>query len=496
MKNNSHNKQASRRKFLKNSLIGGSSLMILPSHVIAGVGTKPPASRLNIAGIGVGGMGLTNLRNMSNENIVALCDVDWDYADTAFKRFPHARRYKDFRIMLEKQKDIDAVVVATPDHLHAIAAQTAMQLGKHVFVQTPLTHAIYESRLLSEAAGQMKMATQMGNQGSSGDGVRQICEWIWAGLIGEVKEVHAWTNRPNLERPISMDLKDKRVPGNLNWDLFLGPAQWREYNPEYTPYKWRNWWAFGSGSLGEMGGHILDPVFKALKLKYPKAVEASSSAFNLEIAPQAEKVTWWFPRRDNLPKVAMPEVKINWYDGGLLPNRPEGLHDSISLWQDENGGLIFQGSEGTIICGAYGNNPMMIGVKNVAKRQPVKTLRRISDAEKGGHEKDWVRACKEGASNRLNASSSFDVAGPITEAIQLGNIAIRLQGLNRRLLWDGDNMQFLNLTDSDYIEIDESKVFQLNKGVPSFDIKRERYNVKQLIEEWIRPTYRDGWNQL
>ena len=269
----------SRRKFIASTSIGITGATILPSHVVAGLGHRPPSDKLNIAGIGVGGKGFTNLKYMETENIVALCDVDWDYAArNAFPRWHRAKQYKDFRVMLDQQKDIDAIMVATPDHTHALPALMAMRQGIHAFVQKPLTHSVYESRILAETAQRYGVATQMGNQGNSADGIRQICEWIWAGTIGEVTHVDTWTNRPIWPQGLSRPEKSERVPKTLDWDLFIGPAAFREYNSIYHPWNWRGWWDFGTGALGDMGNHILDPVFKALNLQYPTSVQASSTS--------------------------------------------------------------------------------------------------------------------------------------------------------------------------------------------------------------------------
>ena len=317
-------KSINRRNFIGTTASAFAGLTILPSQVIGGLGHKAPSDRLNIAGIGVGGMGYRNLKNMESENIVALCDVDWEYANrNAFKTWALAKQYKDYRLMFEQQKDIDAVMIATPDHSHALPALIAMKMGYHVYLQKPLSHSVYEARVLAETAKNYGVATQMGNQGNSGEGIRQICEWIWAGVIGEVTHVDAWTNRPIWPQGLERPKKEMRIPKDLDWNLFLGPAAYRPYNEIYHPWNWRGWWDFGTGALGDMACHILDPVFKALKLEYPSTVQASSSAFNNESAPNSEIITYEFPRRDNLPKVAMPELTVRWYDGGLMPPPPQ-----------------------------------------------------------------------------------------------------------------------------------------------------------------------------
>lgn len=486
----------SRRKFIGTTTAGIAAVTILPSTVIAGLGHKPPSDRLNIAGIGVGGKGYSNLGFMESENIVALCDVDSDYANDAFLRWYKARKYKDYREMFDKQNDIDAVVIATPDHSHALPATLAMHRGIHVFLQTPLTHSVYESRILAETATRYGVATQMGNQGGSAEGVRQVCEWIWAGAIGEVTRVDAWTNRPLWTQNLKKPEKDKRIPKNLDWDLFVGPAQWEEYNPVYHPGKWRAWWNFGTGALGAMGCHILDPVFKSLNLTYPDTVEASSTEFNVDSAPNAEFVRYEFSRRDNLPKVAMPGITVNWYDGGFMPPRPEGLLDGQQMG-DKDGGCIFYGTKGKIMCGAYASNPTLLPMSDMEHFvQPKKTIRRITKALEGGHEQDWIRACKESKEARVETSSNFDYAGMLNETVVLGNLAIRLQSLNRKLQWDGVNMRFKNIGPADEIRIFAGKESGKLKNIAVFDDGYKKFPALQMAEEWIRHDYRNGWEQI
>ncbi len=487
----------SRRKFLGTTAATIAGATILPSNVIAGLGHKPPSDKLNIAGIGVGGKGYTNLRFMESENIVALCDVDWDYAGkNAFKRWYKAKQYKDFRILFEQQKDIDAVMIATPDHTHALPAAIAMREGKHVFLQKPLTHSVYESRILAETAQRYGVATQMGNQGNSAEGIRKICEWIWAGTIGEVTHVDTWTNRPIWPQGLTKPEKGKRIPNNLDWDLFVGPAKWRDYHPTYHPWNWRGWWDFGTGALGDMGCHIIDPVFKALNLRYPTSVEASSTPFNNESAPNAEFVRYEFPRRDNLPKVAMPEVSVNWYDGGFLPPRPEELQAGEQMG-DEGGGCIFHGTKGKIMCGTYAANPTLLPLSKMENFvEPEKTIRRISKAMEGGHEQDWIRACKENKESRVEASSNFAYAGPLNETVVMGGVAVRLQSLNRKLEWDGPNMRFTNIGSSDAIRIVSENKFEVLDGDPKFKKNYETLPARQMAEEWIRHNYRKGWEQI
>lgn len=486
----------SRRKFIKGAAAATAGFTVLPSFVIGGLGHKAPSDKLNIAGIGIGGRGYNNLRNVETENIVALCDVDHDYAANSFKRWPMAGRFSDYRQMLEQQKDIDAVIIATPDHSHALPAVLAMREGKHVFVQSPLSHSVYESRLLNDTAQRYGVATQMGNQGNSGEGIRRICEWIWAGAIGEITHVDAWTSRPIWPQPVQEPERGRRVPRNLNWDLFIGPADFRDYNPAYHPWTWRAWWDFGNGATGDMAPHILDPVFKALQLEHPVSVEASSPEFTNVSPSNSGFVRYEFSRRDNLPKVGMPAVSINWYEGGLMPPRPNELNDD-DLMGDELGGCIFHGSGGKIMCGAYAQNPTLLPLSEMEHfSEPAKTIRRIFNPLEGGHEQDWVRACKEPSGSRLEASSNFSYSGSLTEMALLGALAIRLQSLHRKLIWDGPNMRFTNIGAGDELRLLTTSNFEVSYGNPRENKEFVNLPALSTVEEWIRHTYRRGWEQI
>jgi predicted dehydrogenase len=486
-----NNLKMSRRTFIGNTAKASAAFTILPSRVISGLGHKAPSDRLNVAGIGVGGKGGNVIKQITDQNIVALCDVDWKYAANIFNEFPGAKKYKDFRKMLEEVKNIDAVVVATPDHSHAVIAMTAMKMGKHVYCEKPLTHSVYESRLLAETAKKYKVATQMGNQGNSGEGMRQMCEWIWDGAIGEVKEAYAWTNRPiwpqGLERPV----EKPPVPDTLDWDLFLGPAAYRPYHPIYTPWNWRGWWDFGTGALGDMACHVIDPIFKVLKLQYPVRVQGSSTQINNESPPAAQIVKYTFPARKDLEKIKMPQVTVTWYDGGLLPPRPPELPDGDIMGRDINGGCLFIGSKGKLMCGCWSTNPTLLPYSEMEHfQEPPKTLRRVEL----GHVMDWVRACKENPENRTEASSNFEYAGPLNEMVVMGVVAVRLQDLNRELQWDGANMKFANISESDEIRVVTSDKFEVIEGHPHFDTQRMTINARQAAEEYIKHTYREGWN--
>jgi predicted dehydrogenase len=427
----------SRRQFLGSATLASAAFMIVPSHVLGQGGKKPPSEKLNIAGIGVGGQGGHDISQMTDENIVALCDVDTAHAGGTFRRYPDAKIYKDYRKMLEEQKAIDAVVIATPDHQHAIIAMTAIRMGKHVYCEKPLTHTVWEARQLARAAREHKVATQMGNQGQASEETRRLCELIWDNAIGPVREVHVWTDRPanglfNEYWPQGVDRPKEtpRVPDTLDWDLWLGPAPNRPYHPAYLPFRWRGWWDFGTGALGDIGCHACDPVFRALKLGHPLSVEASSSRVNKETYPLASMVTYHFPARGE-----MPPVKLVWYDGGLRPPRPEELEPGEEMGAN---GHLFIGDGGKIL--SRKKNYVLIP----AKRQkeygdpPQKLPRSI------GHYKEWIAACKGGQP----AGSNFDWAGPLTEVVLLGNVALRQQLreelTTKKLLWDGGNMRFTN----------------------------------------------------
>ena len=316
MENKPKDINKSRREFLKKSSVAFLGVSILPSHVIAGLGHTAPSDKLNVAGIGVGGMGRWNLKNIKDQNIVALCDVDWKYANRCFIEYPDAKIFKDYRKMLDSmEREIDAVLIATPDHTHYVAATDSMKRGMHVYVQKPLTHSVWESRELTRLAKETGVATQMGNQGNSSDDMATVCEWIWNGEIGEVEKVDAWTNRPIWPQGLERPSESVAIPETLDWDLFIGPAPYRPYHPSYTPWNWRAWWDFGTGALGDMGCHIIDPVYKALDLGFPYAFEGTSSQVNTESAPISEMVTYYFNERPSKGKIKMPKVKFTWYDG-------------------------------------------------------------------------------------------------------------------------------------------------------------------------------------
>jgi predicted dehydrogenase len=363
-----------------------------------------------------------------------LVSVRYDNGDCA--------RYRDWRELMER-KDIDAVVVSTPDHNHAVVTMAAIKAGRAVYCEKPLTHSIYEARRIAQAAKDAGVATQMGNQGNSGEGIRLICEWIWDGAIGSIREVHCWTNRPagwwaqGIDRP--QDTPE--IPKELDWDLWLGPAPYRPYHPAYVPFKWRGWWDFGTGALGDMGCHIMEAPFMSLKLGSPVSIEGTCTPVNSQTAPLGSIIHYNFAARGD-----MPAVRLSWYDGGLEPARPAELEHGIEPG-DENGGVLFIGDKGSLMCGCYSENPRLIPLSRMKEyKQPPKTIERSK-----GHRQDWLDACRGGRP----AGSGFDYAAALTETVLLGNLAIREDTAGKKLEWDSRNMQIANLPEANkYIRRD------------------------------------------
>ncbi len=482
-----------RRQFIKNLSSSGLALTIVPSITVSGLGHIAPSDKLNIAGIGIGGKGNVNLKNMVGQNIVALCDCDFDYANKVFQTYPKAKKYQDFRRMLEKQKDIDAVVVATPDHTHTITAASAMQLGKHVYVQKPLTHSVWESRHLTQLAKSTGVVTQMGNEGHSSDTVYEVAEVVQSGCLGPIKDVHVWTNRPIWRQGMPKPLEKVEVPKTLDWDLFIGPAKMRDYNPEYHPWIWRGWWDFGTGALGDMGCHLLDVPNYALKLGQPIAFQATSSLVNTESAPVSAKGSYKFPARKNLPYCALPELELTWYDGGLMPARPYDLPNNAPM--NPGGGFMFIGSEATLIAEAYGAKWKVY--KNGAEFTPeIKvTLERIPDNPLGGgrHEMHFVDCCKNGGT----PASNFAYAGPFSEMVVMGNLAVRLQSLEKTLVWDSENMKVTNIAGDEKIKTLNLLPFSspvVTRKVEQDSKKRVEWNALEKCTEWIKHEYQNGWS--
>ena len=506
-------KKITRREFVKDAAASAAltiapqqaGLTIVPRYVL-GKGTTAPSDLLNIAGVGIGGMGRVNLINLASQNIVALCDVDWGYADKGFAQLDQsitrlsariaapdpepqpgkppvkfdreqakqrlagmqrlkdvhlakAMRYTDYREMLDKQKDIEAVLIATADHMHAPIALAAMELGKHVYVQKPLTWCVAEARQLAKRARETCVATQMGNQGHSLDDARKTVEYVWAGAIGEVREVHVWTNRPlgfwlqGVPRPVKPDQPAEEMPWNgngvdarlaaamagtlpvpekLNWNLFLGVGQKVEYHPIYHPFNWRGWVDWGVGPIGDMGAHLIDHSMWALGLGYPTSVETISTPFNHASYPSATMTVFEFPPRE-LNGKKLPAVKLTWYDGGLMPPKPDELGEEEL---DKGGGALLVGSKGKLLHETYGANPRLLpNSLHDSFGEPAKKLPRVANQQ---HEMNWVAAAK----GKAEASCPFEYAARLTEAMLLGVVALHA---GKKILYDGANMRVTNV---------------------------------------------------
>ncbi|MDZ4860604.1 MAG: Gfo/Idh/MocA family oxidoreductase [Candidatus Hydrogenedentes bacterium] len=403
-----------------------------PKSTALAAGPKVSANeKLNIACVGVGGQGQADLRSVMHENVVALCDVDSERAAVTYKNLPDIPKYNDYRVMLEKQKDIDAVVIAIPDHMHAFVATAAMQLGKHVYVEKPMAHSIAEVHKLATTANEYKVATQMGNQGHSMPGVWALCQMIDSGMIGPVHEVHSWTNRPTWPQGLERPTDTPPIPDTLNWEVWLGGALDRPYHPAYAPHKWRGWWDFGCCAMGDMGCHILDPPYTSLKLGAPVRLSTETSGVNDETGPLWSIITFEFPARGD-----MPPVKLTWFDGGKLPPRPEGLAPDYKLG-DKDGGSILIGEKGSITVGTYGNGPRFLDPAQQQEWEANAPERPTAT----GHHRSWIEACKGGEPSLSN----FEYAAPFTEVVLLGNIAIRAQ---QPIEWNTASKQVTNVPEA------------------------------------------------
>lgn len=451
----------SRREFLKNTSLAAAGFFIVPRHVL-GRGFTAPSDKLNIAGIGSGGKAEVNLPyafNKGSDNIAALCDVDDRMAVNARKKWPGAPYYKDYRQLLDKEaKNIDAVIVTTPDHMHAPIALAAMQLGKHVYCEKPLTHDIYEARILAAASKKYKVVTQMGNQGSSGNDTRLVETWIQDGVIGDVHQVHVWTNRPVWPQGIPTPSGKFDIPAEVDWELWLGTAPYRDFNPIYIPANWRGWVNFGTGSLGDMGCHFIDVPYRALKLGYPISVECSvgsvytgffQEAVYTDSYPPSSKTHIQFPARGS-----MPPVELTWYDGGIKPERPAELLPDEAM-AELDGGIIFEGTKGKLMAGLFGRNATLLPTKRMKEVNLPKSKYAFVEGGSEGHQQQWVKACKKGYGTYT--SSPFEMSGPLTETVIMGNLAVRSYNYSeknakgnliypgrKKLLWNGADMKITN----------------------------------------------------
>ena len=447
----------SRRHFLSATATTIAAFSLVPRHVLGGPKFVPPSERVNIAIVGCGGQGRTNVRALFNEadaQIIAVADpieshdLEGFYYKGVAGRKPvkteiekhHSQKtpdykvaeYEDFRVMLEKEKSIDAILCATPDHNHAYVSVTVMRLGKHLYCEKPLTHNIWEARFVAKVAKETGVATQMGNHGHSGEGIRQTVEWLQDGAIGAVREVHAWTHagRWNKESPKPIPAA---TPAGVNWDLWIGTRAMRPYSPNYTPVTWRDYWDFGTGVIGDMSPHHIDAALWALSLAAPQSVEASGAlGMDGEIAPPASVIRYHFGARGDLPPMS-----LTWYDGGIMPARPEELEDDDEMGQSGNG-TIFIGDKGKMMCAGWGGPPRLLPLSRMETyKRPAKKLPRSK-----GHHRDWLDACKGGAP----ASSNFEYGAQLTELVLLGNIALRT---GKKIQWDAPNMKVKNVPEAD-----------------------------------------------
>lgn len=469
-----------RRKFIKNVTASSAVFSIVPSYVL-GKEHVPPSDTLYVGAFGVGGRGsgvIRGLQETGKVKFVSFCDVDDRRAAQTYEFFPDVKRYKDFRKVYDKQlKDMDAIMVATPDHTHASIALPFMRAKKHAYVEKPLTHNIAEARMMTQVARENGIVTQMGNQGASSDGSRQAKEWINSGVIGTVERVDCWTNRPVWPQGLPLPQGKDEIPDGLDWDLWLGPAAKRDYNNAYLPFKWRGWWDFGTGALGDMGCHIMETPFGVLDLGYPTEAEASCTtnwvgdfveADYSASCPASSIVRLKF----NAPNHG--KIDLNWYDGGIMPDLPDELKDEETIG-DTGGGTVFYGTKGILVCDVYSRNARLLPSEMMGLfSPPPPTLARV-EGSTGGHQRNWVEGCLLGS----ETSSSFDRSGPLTEAVLMGNLAIKAfqykelkEGKQlgdwdpysypgrRKIMWDGDAMRVTNF---------------------------------EKANEWVRGTYRKGW---
>ena len=455
--------KTSRRTFIKTAALTTAGITIVPRSVL-GRGFVAPSDRLNIAVIGGGGKGYSDAVNAwdnGNAHIAAICDVDWNMASRAFEKFPNAQKFKDYRKLFDAVKGLDAITVSTPDHTHAVITKAAMDRGMHAYVQKPLTHTIYEARVLTETARKQRIVTQMGNQGASGPGVKQMITWFEEGLIGHVNEVQVWTNRPVWPQGIHSPTDKPALLDGLDWDSWIGPAEWVDYHPLYHPFKWRGWWNTGTGALGDMGCHLMDPPYRVLGLGYPTEVESSVGAvfsqdwvpdYLPDSCPPSSRTQLKFEASEKNP---VP-LKLTWTDGGLRPFRPDLIpaDDPIGGSGSANGVMMI-GEKGIMTCGIYGRNPKIYFNDGEVLTVPETET---GDLPEHGHHASWVKACKAGfnSEEHQKLTSSFDYAGPLTESVLMGNLAIRSYYIRNRkgnsyeypgrkkLLWNGEEMKITN----------------------------------------------------
>ena len=464
----------SRRNFIKKSSVIGAGIFIVPRNVLGGQGYTSPSDQLNLAAIGSGGKGTSDIMNASvngRERVVALCDVDFSgSAKRSIENFPKAKLFSDYRKMLEEVKEIDAVTISTPDHVHAPAAVFAMNRNKHVYVQKPITHNIREARVLTELARKQKVVTQMGNQGGSNPLLNMVQKWVDSGKVGKISEVKVWTNRPVWPQGIKMPDPDVSLkPKSLNWDLWLGPASEKPYTPNLHPFNWRGWWDYGTGALGDVGCHLIDIPFRTLGLKYPKDAECSvgsvytrmwSADYHPEGCPPSSLITLNFDatKKNNTP------MTMTWMDGGIRPPHPDIIPPNADIGgPDSLNGVLMIGDKGIISTNINDSSPLTPKLYLYNGETEFGPETEKMDEPEYGHQRKWVDACKAGFNSKEHKelTSSFDYAGPMTETVLMGNLAIRSYMLRKennkgsleffarkKLLWDGEGMKITNLDEA------------------------------------------------
>ena len=463
----------SRRSFIKTGALA-SSIFIIPRHVLGGVGYTPPSDQLNLAAIGAGGKGTSDIKNASvngRERVVALCDVDFaGSAKRSIENFPDANLYNDYRKMLDQEKDIDAVTISTPDHIHGPAAKYAMERGIHVYVQKPMTHNIREARILTEMAREKQIVTQMGNQGGSNPLLKMVQKWVDKRRIGKISKVQVWTNRPVWPQGGAMPAADaSQKPKDLYWDLWLGPAPAMPFTPKLHPFNWRGWWNYGTGALGDVGCHLIDIPFRTLGLKYPTSAECSVGAtftrmwspdYHPEGCPPASFITLHFAKT----KKTRSPIEMTWSDGGIRPAHPAIIPADKDIGgKGSKNGVLIIGSKGIISTNINDSSPLMPKLYlNNGKTEFGPEVEKMAEPEYG-HQRKWIDACKAGfnSAEHKALTSSFDYAGPMTETVLMGNLAIRSYMLKKenskgqaaffarkKLLWDGENTRITNLEEA------------------------------------------------
>jgi len=473
----------SRRGFIKSSSIAAAGIMIVPRYVLGGKGFIAPSDKLVIASVGAGGKGQSDIANFyasGNAEIGYLCDVDTRSAAKTVAKFPKAKFYKDWREMLDKDhKNFDAVSVSIPDHNHAIVALSAMQMGKHVYVQKPLAHDVFEARALTHAAKKYNVVTQMGNQGSSNDGVRRLREWYDAGEIGDVHTVYCWTDRPVWPQGIPWPTTKADIPKELDWDLWLGTAPTKDYVNKLVPFNWRGWWDYGTGALGDMGCHIVEAPFRVLDLQYVKDVQSSvgtvyvdnfQKGYFPDSCPPSSHITLTFPKTAK----TQGDVTVHWMDGGIQPERPVELGPNEDFGDNGNG-MLFIGTKGKMMASTYSLNPQLLPTSRTSQSKVPQTIKRVPGGQEG-HYAQWVNAAIAGKPD--DVSSPFKLAGPLTEALLMANLSIRghdiqkqradgrgfdYPGQNIKLIWDNNAMRVTNFDD---------------------------------VNQFIKREYREGWKVL